>query len=85
MLANPGSSLARFYGGFAETCSYCGRPLADPVVHWHCAVDLWLHVECAHDLALRLLFDAERARRIRKGESPVAGIDRAFYAAERPP
>ena len=86
-LSDPHSPLARFYGAFPESCSYCGQPLTDPTVHWHTlsGVKLWLHPSCAHTLALNLLFDAERALRLVKGQHPLAGVDRAFYRARGPP
>lgn len=73
-----GSELIKFYGGqHPEVCSYCGAPLADPVVHWSTpgGVRLWLHAKCAHTLALSLLFDAERALRLARGQAIDAGIE----------
>ena len=84
-LIDPHSPLARFGDGQPDSCSYCALPLADPVTHWHCGVRLWLHPDCSHTLALNLLYDAQRARRIADGQPVLSGINWHWRITERAP
>ena len=68
--------VVTFLGGCPDGCFWCGRPLADPVVLWnaHGRNALWLHHRCARDLALHLLYDAQRAEAIARGQPLDAGV-----------
>lgn len=78
--SDPASPLLRVLGRASEDCSFCGRPLADPVVTWSLALDpvLSLHPECAEKLGGNLIYDARRAEYIARGQSLLAGIDHVW-------
>jgi hypothetical protein len=78
--SDPESPLLRFIGRTPEDCDFCGKPLADPVVYWHLAGDLFLsfHPACALEFGGSLIYEARRARYIARGQSLLAGIDRAW-------
>jgi hypothetical protein len=84
--ADPESALTEFLGSrLPEHCSWCGKPLADPVVFWHLAGghSLSLHLGCAEDLGGTLIFEARRAASIAAGQSLLAGIDRRWHKLAR--
>jgi hypothetical protein len=81
-LGHPEAPLLKFLDTAPEECSWCARPLVDPVVFWHLADgNLALHPECAEQLGGTLIFEARRADALVRGKSPVAGIDRRMLVA----
>jgi hypothetical protein len=85
-LSDPEAPLLKFLDAAPEECSWCARPLVDPVVFWHLADgNLALHHRCAEELGGTLIFEARRADALVRGKSPVAGIDQQLLAAEGMP
>lgn len=75
-LGDPESPLLRFLDAAPEECSWCCRPLVDPVVFWHLADgNLAMHPECAEQLGGTLIFEARRADALVRGKSLIGGID----------
>jgi hypothetical protein len=71
-LSDPESALIRFLGSAPENCSWCWRPLIDPVVLWALKnARLAFHPECAADT---LIFEARRAKMASQGQSLLGGM-----------
>jgi hypothetical protein len=75
-LGDPESPLLKFLDAAPGECSWCARPLVDPVVFWHLAgANLALHPGCAEALGGTLIFEARRADALIRGKSLIGGID----------
>ena len=78
-LARPGNVLLSL--SKSEDCFYCGGPLTSPAVHWSAPGGrITLHPACAKRLSIKLIYDAERAERIDRGDPLFSGIDSSFFA-----
>ena len=78
---DPESPLLRFLGTPPEDCSWCGRPLTDPVVFWYLVgTRVAFHPGCAEDFGGTLIFEARRAKMVSKGQSLLGGLDRRWRA-----
>ena len=67
-----------FIGPIPEKCSYCLRHLEDSdiAVYWNIFgnCNVWFHSKCAESFALKLLFDAQRAKVINNNHCLDSGI-----------
>jgi hypothetical protein len=74
--SDPETPVLGFLDAVPEQCSWCGRPLVDPVVFWH-LVDgnVALHPGCAETLGGTLIFEARRADALVRGKSLFGEID----------
>lgn len=68
-----------------EHCQWCGKPLAAATVYWALRVEIAMHVGCAKEFALAVLYDAQRGEAAVMGQRIEAGIWPALAAAEADP
>jgi hypothetical protein len=77
---DPESPLLRFLGTPPEDCSWCGRPLTDPVVLVSRRHPRGVPSRLRRGLWGTLIFEVRRAKMVSEGQSLLGGLDRRWRA-----